>query len=167
MVTSRVRAVVATGSAVVALLGAVGCGQGGAGKGVARDRPSSPSSAPRTVFLSSSARAVPRAHEVLRDRAQVERFAGRFDARDASAAEGIRAAGRAADFSRSVLVGWTATTGCGAATSARLEVAGERLALRVVTPSAAPECFAAYRVTAVFEVARERVPAEPVFADGS
>lgn len=167
MVTSRVRAVLAAGGAVVALVGAAACGQGGDEDGVARDAPSSGSSAPRTVFLSSSVRVVPPAHEVLRDRAQVERFAARFDARDAPAAAGIRAAGRAADFSRSVLVGWTASTGCGAAASARLEVAGERLSLRVVTPRASQECFAAYRVTAVFEVARERVPAEPAFADGS
>ncbi|MEE4542084.1 hypothetical protein V2S66_08915 [Streptomyces sp. V4-01] len=165
---------------------AVACGQGTADDGTPRGRPatgatvaSSPAGGPasspedggtprqgpgtRVVFFSSTAATTPGAHEVLRDRSALARFAGRYAARDTKAAAGIRAAGQATDFSRSALVGWTDATGCSAATSAALQVLGERLALHVVQPEAPPECFASFRVTVVFEVPSERLPARPVF----
>jgi hypothetical protein len=100
---------------------------------------------------------------MLHDQGELDRFAGRVAAADATAAAGIRASGQGTDFSRSVLVGWTEATGCSAARSAALAVEGERLALRVGQPKPPPECFAPFLVTAVFEAQKGSVPARPVF----
>jgi hypothetical protein len=102
-------------------------------------------------------------HEVVRDRTGLDAFVRRVGARDEAAARAIGAGARSTDFARSVLVAWTRVTGCSAARSATLEVAGDRLELRVVQPAPPPECFAPFRVTVVFEVPRERVPDRPVF----
>ena len=125
--------------------------------------PSSPTVADRVVFFSSSLRGVPDDHQILRSQADVSRFAGTFTAVDPQAAAQVEAAGRATDFARQVLVGWTATTGCSAATSATLTASGDRLELHVSQPKPPPECVAAFRVTVVFQVAKERIPAQPVF----
>jgi hypothetical protein len=117
------------------------------------------------VYFSALAPTKPGGHEVLHNRAELSRFAARFAATDPKTAAAIKASGQATDFSRSVLVGWTALTGCSAATSAALEMRGELLALHVVQPKPAPECFASFRVTVVFEVAQDRLPARPVFMD--
>lgn len=119
--------------------------------------------ASRVAYFSTAARVVPGIHEVLHGRSELERFARRAAPGDAKAGQDIAAAGRTADFSRSVLVGWTATTGCSAATAATLGVAGERLELHVSQPKPPPECFAADHVAVVFEVPKERIPARPAF----
>ncbi|SEN63264.1 hypothetical protein SAMN05216267_1007197 [Actinacidiphila rubida] len=102
-------------------------------------------------------------HEVVRDRAAMGALLDRFGARDADAARAIGAATRAADFSRSVVVVWADVTGCSAATSVVLQVAGDRLQLAVTRPEPPPECFAPDRMTAVFEVPRGQVPGAPEF----
>jgi hypothetical protein len=117
----------------------------------------------RTVYFSSSARVVAGLHVGVRDRAGLERFAAKAAPGDGAARAAMVRAGRGADFSRSVLVGWTATTGCSAATAAALDVVGDRLAVRVRQPRQPPECFAVSRVAVVFEVPKERMPERPVF----
>jgi len=119
--------------------------------------------ASRVVYFSVSDRVPGAVHEVERDRAGLEAFVRRVSAQDARAARAIEAGARATDFSRAVLVAWTQVTGCSAATSAALEVSGDRLGLRVDQPAPPPECFAPHRVTVVFEVPRERMPDRPVF----
>jgi len=119
--------------------------------------------ASRVVYFSVSDRVPGAVHEVERDRAGLEAFVRRVSAQDAGAARAIEAGARATDFSRAVLVAWTQVTGCSAATSAALEVSGDRLGLRVDQPAPPPECFAPHRVTVVFEVPRERMPDRPVF----
>jgi hypothetical protein len=120
--------------------------------------------ADRVTYFSSSARATAGVHEVLHSRAEVEQFAGKIAANDPKAKDGIVAGAQATDFSQRVLVGWTATTGCSAATEAMLTVSGDRLKLQVSQPRPPPECLAAFRVAVVFEVPKERVPAQPVFS---
>ncbi|MFC4036506.1 hypothetical protein ACFO3J_34465 [Streptomyces polygonati] len=115
------------------------------------------------VYFSSSARTVSGVHEVVRDPAELAGFVQRVAARDARAAAGITAGAKAADFSRDVLVGWTATTGCSAAGTATLDVSGERLLLRVSRPAAPPECLRPFSVTVVFAVPKEGMPDRPVF----
>jgi hypothetical protein len=117
----------------------------------------------RVVYFSSSARSVTGLHDVVSDQGDLDRFAARAVPADAGAAAAIRASGKAADFSRSVLVGWTAVTGCSQATSAALVVSGDRLVVGVQQPKPLPECFAPFRVTVLFAVPRERMPARPVF----
>ncbi|WUH93432.1 hypothetical protein OG900_27190 [Streptomyces sp. NBC_00433] len=119
--------------------------------------------ADRVVFFSAAPKGPTDGHQVLHDRAEVERYAAAFGAQDPQARTRIVAAGRTTDFGRQVLVGWTATTGCSAATAAALSVSGNRLELRVSQPEPPPECLVAFRVSVVFQVARERIPAQPVF----
>lgn len=117
--------------------------------------------ADRLAYFSSSVRTTAGVREVLRDPADVKRFADKVAADDPGTAEGIVAAGRGTDFSQRVMVGWTATTGCSAATTATLTVSGHRLQVRVSQPEPPPECLVAFRMTAVFDVPRERIPAQP------
>jgi hypothetical protein len=117
--------------------------------------------ASRIVYFSVSDTA--NLKEVVRSRAALRTLVDRVAARDARAAAAISAGTRATDFSRSVLVAWSEPTGCSRATSAALEVSGDRLVLRVSQPQPLPECFASDRLTVVFEVPKERVPARPVF----
>jgi hypothetical protein len=119
--------------------------------------------ASRIAYFSSAAVTATAAHQVLHDAGELTGFAQQVAATDPRAAAEITGSGKATDFSRQVLVGWTRTTGCSAATSARLTVSGERLTLRVSQPKAPPECLRAYWVTVVFEVPKERIPALPVF----
>ncbi|MFI1095269.1 hypothetical protein [Streptomyces sp. NPDC020917] len=119
--------------------------------------------ASRVVYFSVSDRVPGAVHEVERDRAGLDAFVRRVSAQDAGAARAIEAGARATDFSRAVLVAWTQVTGCSAATSAALEVSGDRLELRVDQPAPPPECFAPQRVTVVFEVPKDRMPGRPVF----
>lgn len=119
--------------------------------------------ADRVVYFSSSSRAPRETHEVLRDRAALERFAATVAKNDDRAAAKITASGAATDFTRNVLVGWAESTGCSAATSAVLLGIGDTLKLHVVQPKPSPECFTDFRVTVVFEVPKDRIPARPVF----
>lgn len=127
--------------------------------GSARD-----SAGARVAYFSTALRGPEGLHEVLRDRDGLQRFAEKAAGGDQAVAREISASGAATDFSRMVLVGWTRTTGCGRATSASLVVTGDRMELRVGREEGPAECFAPYQVTVVFEVAKERVPARPVFA---
>jgi hypothetical protein len=180
MVTRRWRRGFAGGlSALAVAVMAVSCGDGrpdsggpaphrdGSPPGTATTRPGrsgAESVADRVAYFSSSARTAAGAREVLHDRAEVRRFAGKVAADDPEAANAIVSGARGTDFSRRVLVGWTATTGCSAATAATLTVSGNRLQVRVSQPKPPPECVAAFRATAVFEVPRERIPARPDFS---
>lgn len=125
--------------------------------------PGDGSAADRVVFFSAAPKGPADGHQVLHDRAEVDRYAAAFAAHDPQGQARIAAAGRTTDFTRQVLLGWTATTGCSAATAAALSVSGNRLELRVSQPEPPPECLLAYRVSVVFQVAKERLPAEPVF----
>ncbi|MFG1805990.1 hypothetical protein [Streptomyces sp. NPDC049040] len=119
--------------------------------------------ADRVVYFSAAPRGPADGHQVLHDRAEVDRYAAAFAAQDPQAEARIVAAGRSTDFTRRLLVGWTTTTGCSAATGAALAVSGNRLELRVSQPEPPPECLVAFRMSVVFQVARERIPAQPVF----
>jgi hypothetical protein len=119
--------------------------------------------ASRVAYFSSAAVTATAVHQVLHDAGELSRFAQQVAATDPRAAAEITGSGKATDFSRQVLVGWTQTTGCSAATSARLTLSGERLMLRVDQPEPPPECLRAFWVTVVFEVPKERIPARPVF----
>lgn len=131
-----------------------GCGgQGGTG-GVAQ---------PQVVYFSAAPRGPLNGHQVLEDRAGAVRYAAAFGERDPRARERIEAAARGTDFGRQVLVGWTAATGCSAATGAALRVSGNRLELRVGQPEPLPECVAPFRVSVVFRVDRELMPERPEF----
>jgi hypothetical protein len=129
-----------------------------------RSTPVTGAVADRVVYFSSSVRAPGEVHQVLRDRAALERFAAAVAKNDARAAAKISASGAATDFTRNVLVGWAESTGCSAATSAVLLAAGNTLRLHVVQPKPTPECFTDFRVTVVFEVPKDRLPARPAFA---
>jgi hypothetical protein len=118
----------------------------------------------RTVYFSSSVRAPRQTHEVLRDRGEVARFAAAVAKNDAAVAAKISASAAATDFARYALVGWAESTGCSAATSAALLAAGDTLKLHVVQPKPAPECLTDFRVTVVFEVPKDRIPARPAFS---
>ncbi|WP_329132178.1 hypothetical protein OG552_12275 [Streptomyces sp. NBC_01476] len=157
---------------------AAGCGEKGeAGGGPRKDRvdggtvPSvrvEPSgsdgkTAPfRVVYFSSSEPAAPEAHEVLHDAGELGRFAAKVAPQDRQAAE-ITAGGKDTDFSRDVLVGWTASTGCSAATAAVLHIADDRLSVRVSQPEPPRECLRAFVATVLFAVPKESMPANPVF----
>lgn len=163
-------------AASLAVLGA-GCG-GRSGSGGAHPVPDSApgtatashgsgagggTDADRVVFFSAAPKDPADRHQVLHDTGEVARYAAAFAERDPQAQARIVAAGRATDFTRQVLVGWTAATGCSAATTAALAVSGDRLDLHVSQPTPPPECLAAFHVSVVFQVARERIPAQPVF----
>ncbi|WP_327291037.1 hypothetical protein [Streptomyces sp. NBC_01198] len=117
----------------------------------------------RVVYFSAAPKGPPDGHQVLHDRAEADRYAAAFSAGDPQAQARIAAAARSTDFTRQLLVGWTATTGCSAATAAALGVSGDRLDLRVSQPEPPQECLVAFRVSVVFQVAKERIPARPVF----
>ncbi|WNI15618.1 hypothetical protein [Actinacidiphila sp. ITFR-21] len=153
---------------------AVGCGEQSRAGDVPDDRPAastSPSSSPsggttiasRVVYFSSSAPSTFGAHAVVHNLDELSRYAQQATAGHLETAAEITAAGKGTDFSQNVLVGWTATTGCSAATAAALEASGDRLSLRVSQPEPPPECLRAFWVTVVFEVPKERMPQQPVF----
>lgn len=170
----------AAGTALAAALGVLGAGCGGQSAtdgpdGVPGSEPGAKTAsrtagtgggaaADRVVYFSAAPQGPANAHQVLHDRAETDRYAAQFAARDPKAQQQIAAAGRATDFTRQVLVGWTGTTGCSAATSAALTVSGDRLGLQVSQPKPPPECVTAFRVSVVFQVAKERIPAQPVFS---
>ncbi|WP_328913624.1 MULTISPECIES: hypothetical protein [unclassified Streptomyces] len=115
------------------------------------------------AYFSSSARVVAGVHEVLRDRGELDRFVGRAAPNDPKAAAEIVAASGTTNFSRYVLVGWTATTGCSAATSATLTRSGDVLKVRVSQPEPPPECLTPFVVTVVFAEPKALIPADPAF----
>ncbi|MET7764974.1 hypothetical protein [Streptomyces sp. NPDC005336] len=114
------------------------------------------------VSFMSTAGSVPEVHTVLRSRGELTAFAGRFGKRGSE----IAAKAGHVDFSRTALVGWSTLTGCAQWPSATLHRSGDRLTLVAARhPEPPPECFAPFHVIAVFEVARERLPSHPHFAD--
>lgn len=147
--TSRAAVLAVVCSVVVA-----GCG-GKAGEGG--------SGQPQVVYFSAAPKGPPDGHEVLDDRAGALRYAAGFAQRDPRARARIAAAAEATDFDREVLVGWTATTGCSAATGAALRVSGHRLRLRISQPEPPQECVAAFRMSVVFRVDRKAMPERPEF----
>ncbi|HEY5836043.1 hypothetical protein [Streptomyces sp.] len=117
----------------------------------------------RVAYFSTSAH-IPTGlrNEVLRSRAELQEVADTFAADDPEAAAQIVSGGGTTDFSRSVLVVWTETTGCSAADAALLAVSGNRLRAQFDQPKPPPECFAPFKVVVVFEVPKERMPTRPV-----
>lgn len=129
-------------------------------------RTTPPAGAPRSLYFATSVHPGPNAHGVLRNRGELDRFAGQVARSDAEAAAAMRASAARVDFSRSVLVGWTTSTGCSRAASAGLAVAGNRLELLVRKPSAPAECLVPYRLTTLFQAPAGSLPAHPVFTGG-
>ncbi|MFI0896783.1 hypothetical protein [Streptomyces sp. NPDC020983] len=171
MTTTSRRAAAAVVLAVAFALVGGGCGTQAASGG-RKDAPGRPASASRTagdgasvgqvVFFTPAPRGPLDGHEVLGSRAGAERYAAAFT--DAQDRVRLTAVARGTDFTRQVLVGWTRPTGCSTATAAALRLAGGRLELHVSQPEPLPECVVAFRVSVVFRVPRERMPARPEFA---
>jgi len=131
----------------------------------------SPSASPsasavfRLVHLAATTRGVPDVHTVLDSEGDLARFPGYFARSAPEIAKAITAKAAKTDFSRNVLVGWSRTTGCSAATDATLFIdAKQRLFLGIQQPKPLPECFAANHVVTVFEVPRAGLPDNPRFA---
>jgi hypothetical protein len=119
----------------------------------------------RLVHLAATTRGVPDVHTVLDSEGDLARFPGYFAKSAPEIAQQITAKAARTDFSRSVLVGWSKTTGCSAATDAVLRLdAGKRLHLGVAQPRPPGECFAANHVVTLFEVPRGSLPDHPRFA---
>ncbi|MFH8368811.1 hypothetical protein [Streptomyces sp. NPDC018031] len=113
------------------------------------------------AHFASSAGSVPQVRTVIRSRAELAAFAGRFGKRSAK----ITADAAGTDFSAHALVGWSSTTGCAQWPSATLHHAG-RGTLAVLPgphPAPPPECFAPYHTIAVFTVPHDRLPDRPRF----
>lgn len=114
------------------------------------------------AYVASTAGAVPEAHAVLRTKGQLTAFARRFGGR----ADAMLAKAGKNDFTRTALVGWSATTGCAKWPSATLHRPGrgDRLTLVAAAhPTPPPECFAPFHIVAVFTVPKDRLPARPRF----
>ncbi|MFI0939000.1 hypothetical protein [Streptomyces sp. NPDC021020] len=168
--TSRRAAAAAVLAAALAVVGG-GCGTQ-EGSGGQQGTPGAASASPTTagdgtpvgqvVFFTSAPRGPRDGHEVLGSRADAERFAAAFT--DGQARTRLTAVARGTDFTRQVLVGWTRPTGCSTATAAALHMSGNQLELHVSQPEPLPECVAAFRVSVVFQVPRERMPTRPEFA---
>ncbi|WP_159011720.1 hypothetical protein [Streptomyces sp. NRRL F-5123] len=156
-------------AAALALVGA-GCGtqeSSGGQQGTPGPASTSPTAGDGTsvgqvVFFSPAPRGPRDGHEVLGSRADAERYAAAFT--DGQARAQLTAVARGTDFTRQVLVGWTRPTGCSTATAAALRVSGNQLELHVSQPEPLPECVVAFRVSVVFQVPREHMPARPEFA---
>ncbi|WP_405729900.1 hypothetical protein OG607_29330 [Streptomyces sp. NBC_01537] len=126
---------------------------------------SSASAVFRLVHLATTTRSVPDVHTVLDSEGDLARFPGYFAKSAPEIAKAITAKASKTDFSRNVLVGWSRTTGCSAATDAALFIdAKQRLFLGIQQPQPLPECFAANHVVTVFEVPRTSLPDNPRFA---
>lgn len=129
-----------------------------------------PSSSPaaagfRRIEFATTVHGVPDVHTVLDSESDLARFPGYFAQTAPEIAEEIATRAAKTDFSRTVLVGWSRTTGCSAATDAVLALdASKRLALGVDQPRPPTECFAANHVVTVFEVPRGQLPDRPRFA---
>ncbi|NUS13653.1 MAG: hypothetical protein HOY69_19990 [Streptomyces sp.] len=158
-------------AAALALLGG-GCGtQGGSGRGDVPPTATGSSrgsgdeaSVGKVVYFDAAPRGWGGGKKVLGDRAAAERYAAAFAEDDPQAGARIASVVRGTDFTRQVLVGWTAATGCSTATAAALHVSGNRLELHVSQPKPPPECVRSYLVSVLFQVPRERMPAHPEFA---
>ncbi|KAK1179364.1 hypothetical protein B7755_015160 [Streptomyces sp. NBS 14/10] len=114
------------------------------------------------AYFTSAPGSVRQVRAVLRGPDELKAFARLFRGREQ---EIIDRAG-ATDFSRTTLVGWSATTGCAQWPSATLHRAGDTLKpIAGPHPEPPPECYAPFHVIAVFEVPRDRLPVQPRFAD--
>ncbi|MES4906343.1 MULTISPECIES: hypothetical protein [unclassified Streptomyces] len=114
------------------------------------------------AYFTSGPGAVRQVRAVLRGRDELSAFARLYRGR---AQEIIDRAGDT-DFTRTTLVGWSASTGCAQWPSATLHRAGDTLKpVAGPHPEPPPECFAPFHVIAVFEVPRDRLPERPRFAD--
>lgn len=157
--------IAAAGLLAALAAGAAACGGTPAGaesgKGPAPQRIASP-----PLYFQNSDRPPQQVRTVLRTREDVARFPDWFarPSGDSTMAEGIAAGLRKADLSRNVVVAYTTDTGCGTAGGAELVASGNQLDLRLLDhPAPPPECYAPNAVTALFEVDRDRMPADPVF----
>ncbi|WP_431946115.1 hypothetical protein [Actinacidiphila sp. bgisy167] len=117
----------------------------------------------RRVYVTETTRPVPAVHTVLDDERDLGRFPGYFMASAPQIADAIAERAARTDFSRSVLVAWSRTTGCAGTKDAMLFRSGDRLVLGLAQQPGGP-CLAAHRVVTVFEVPRDRMPKRPRFA---
>jgi hypothetical protein len=117
----------------------------------------------RQVYFDAGVRGTPLVHTVLDDERDLARFPGWFAASEPGAARKIAQKAATTDFSRNVLVGWSAPTGCGAATDAALFITGSRLVLGLDQPEPPQECLMSNQVLVVFEVPKDRMPKTPRF----
>ncbi|MCW2873493.1 MAG: hypothetical protein JWL99_4813 [Streptomyces oryziradicis] len=117
----------------------------------------------RQVYFDAGVRGAPLVHTVLDDERELARFPGWFAASEPEAARKIAQKAATTDFSRNVLVGWSAPTGCSAATDAALFATGSRLVLGLDQPEPPQECLVSNQVLVVFEVPKDRMPQSPRF----
>ncbi|MFD8071974.1 hypothetical protein ACFV3E_04890 [Streptomyces sp. NPDC059718] len=117
----------------------------------------------RRVYFTETTRGVPAVHTVLDDERDLGRFPGYFMKSAPQIADAIAQRAARTDFSRSVLVAWSRTTGCNSTKDAILFRSGDRLVLGLAqTPMG--QCLVANQVVVVFEVPRDRMPKRPRFA---
>lgn len=117
----------------------------------------------RRVYVTETTRPVPAVHTVLDDERDLGRFPGYFMASAPQIADAITERAARTDFSRSVLVAWSRTTGCAGTKDAMLLRSGDRLVLGLARQPGG-QCLAAHRIVTVFEVPRDRMPKRPRFA---
>ncbi|MEU4093044.1 hypothetical protein [Streptomyces sp. NPDC026673] len=117
----------------------------------------------RRVYVRETTRGVPEVHTVLDNERDLSRFPGYFMKSDPKIADAIASRAARTDFSRSVLVAWSRTTGCNSTKDALLFRSGSRLVLGLAQ-SPMGQCLVANHVVVVFEVPRDRMPKEPRFA---
>ncbi|MGW3241589.1 hypothetical protein [Streptomyces sp. NPDC001070] len=117
----------------------------------------------RRMYFEETTRGVPAVHTVLDNERDLARFPGYFMKSDPRIADAIASRAARTDFSRSVLVAWSRTTGCNSTKDAVLFRNGSRLLLGLAqTPMG--QCLVANQVVVLFEVPRDRMPKEPRFA---
>lgn len=129
----------------------------------ARSLPADGTVSTRRVYFTETTRGVPAVHTVLDGERDLSRFPGYFMKSAPEIADDIARRAARTDFSRSVLVAWTRTTGCNRTKDAVLFRSGDRLALGLAQ-TAMGQCLVANRVVVVFEVPRDRMPKRPRFA---
>lgn len=117
----------------------------------------------RGVYFTETTRAVPAVHTVLDGERDLGRFPGYFMTSAPEIADAITRRAARTDFSRSVLVAWSRTTGCTSTRDAALFRSGDRLVLGLAQRPMG-QCLVPNQVVTVFEVPRDRMPKRPRFA---
>ncbi|MFF7213292.1 hypothetical protein ACFZAU_22580 [Streptomyces sp. NPDC008238] len=117
----------------------------------------------RRVYFTETTRRVPAVHTVLDGERDLGRFPGYFMKSAPEIADDIARRAARTDFSRSVLVAWSRTTGCNSTRDAVLFRGGDRLTLGLAQRPMG-QCLVANQVVTVFEVPRDRMPKRPRFA---
>ncbi|MDX3234918.1 hypothetical protein PV392_04310 [Streptomyces sp. ME03-5709C] len=102
-------------------------------------------------------------HTVLDGERDLGRFPGYFMASAPEIADAVARRAARTDFSRSVLVAWSRTTGCDSTRDAALFRSGDRLVLGLAQRPMG-QCLVPHQVVTVFEVPRDRMPKRPRFA---